>query len=164
MLTPYTYAFTDSHVSIVGPGGNFSVSEGGIAEEGISFDMAEDKNIMTMGADGQGMHNLVASDAAECVIRLLKGSPVNAQLDNMYNFQKSKGGLFHGSNVIKVTQSTSGDNFSGIGGAFKRRPRIVYAKSGGMMEWPIQLISFNGKIGGGVYNGISAVSLLQGLT
>lgn len=51
------YSFADVTASIDGPGGNFALT-GGAAEEGIKVEMAEDKNTMTAGADGEVMHSL----------------------------------------------------------------------------------------------------------
>ena len=57
-----TYSFLDVTAAIQGPGGSINLAAGaGSAEEGITIEAMEDKNIMTIGADGAGMHSLVAN-------------------------------------------------------------------------------------------------------
>ena len=52
-----TYSFQDVAATIVGPGGAFSLGYGeATAEEGITIVRAGDKNTMTIGSDGEGMH------------------------------------------------------------------------------------------------------------
>jgi hypothetical protein len=60
-----------------------------IADEGITFAMAGDKNTMTVGADGEGMHSLHADNSGQVTVRLLKTSPTNAKLMNIYIAQKA---------------------------------------------------------------------------
>lgn len=54
-----TYSFMDVSATIVGPGGIVDLGYGAAtAEEGISIAYTEDKNLMTVGADGKVMHTL----------------------------------------------------------------------------------------------------------
>ncbi|HHD9887370.1 TPA: phage protein [Yersinia enterocolitica] len=56
-----TYSFMDVTASITGVGGSFDLGYGAaVAEEGITTSMIENKNTMTIGADGEGMHSLHA--------------------------------------------------------------------------------------------------------
>ncbi|HGH3320331.1 TPA: phage protein, partial [Acinetobacter baumannii] len=84
-----TYSFMDTQCSFTSDDGVIDLGYGaGVADEGITFAMAGDKNTMTIGADGEGMHSLHADNSGQVTIRLLKTSPSNAKLMNIYNAQK----------------------------------------------------------------------------
>lgn len=143
------YSFLNINCSIAGPGGFANLAAGAAAaEEGITIEPAEDKNVMTIGADGKGQHSLVASDAATATIRLLKTSPINALLMIMYDLQTATSAL-HGQNVITLNDSGRGD-FSVLQAcAFKKKPTLTYAKEAGMMEWTFDCIQANTVLGTG---------------
>lgn len=144
------YSFLNVTAAIVGPGGAANLGAGAaIAEEGITIEPAEDKNVMTIGADGQGMHSLIASDARTCTIRCLKTSPVNAILQAMYNIQSSSSSLW-GQNTITIGDTTLGDAIALQNCAFKKQPTITYAKEGGMNEWVFDVIKGDTILGAGV--------------
>lgn len=144
-----TYSFKDVHATIQGVGGSINLGYGaGIAEEGITIEPAEDKNIMTIGADGQGMHSLVSSEAAKVTVRLLKTSPVNAQLQAMFNLQADSS-LAHGKNTITVRDIARGDSITMTGVAFRSRPSVTYAKEGGTIEWGFDAIRISATLGVG---------------
>lgn len=131
----FTYSFLDVQASIVGPGGAFSLGSGaGNAEEGITVEMTEDKNTMTIGADGTPMHSLHAGKGGSVTVRLLKTSPVNNSLANMYALQTASSAL-HGSNVLVIKNSVSGDQITCRAVAFKKLPAQNNAKEAGMNEW-----------------------------
>lgn len=135
-----TYSFQDINGAITGPGGSIIIGAGsGAAEEGITIEPMEDKNIMTIGADGQGMHSLVAGDAATVTVTLLKTSPTNALLMNMYNYQKSSSVLW-GQNTIVVSDFGRGDLETLTQVAFKGKPPNAYAKEGGTNAWVFDAI------------------------
>lgn len=141
-----TYSFLDVVAAIAGPGLIANIGAGAsVAEEGITITPIEDKNVMTIGADGKGQHSLIASDACTVTVRLLKTSPINAMLMAAYQFQTTSSAL-HGRNVITVTNPTSGDVTVVQQGAFKKKPEITYAKEAGFNEW--------------VWDGIKADTLL----
>lgn len=145
-----TYSFLDVQASISGPGGNFSIgSSAGVAEEGITVAMIEDKNTMTIGADGEGMNSLHGGNAGSLTLRLLKTSPVNAQLMTMYNSQKASSATW-GQNVLVVSDTIRGDVVSATGCSFKKIPDLTYAKEGGMNEWTFDAIRVNEILGTGV--------------
>lgn len=149
MAATQTYSFTDVHASITGPGGSFSLGSGvGNAEEGITIDMMEDKNTMTIGADGSGMHSLHASKAARATVRLLKTSLANAQLSALYNLQASSSGLW-GQNVVVISDFARGDQITLRDVAFQKQAPVGYAKDGGIMEWVFDAISRDDIIGVG---------------
>lgn len=144
-----TYSFLNVNATIVGAGGVFNMAAGAaVAEEGITIEPTEDKNIMTIGADGQGQHSLVASDACTVTVRLLKTSPINAQLMLMYNLQSSSSALW-GRNVITVVDSGRNDLNVIQAAAFKKKPTLTYAKDAGMMEWTWDGVSANSILGSG---------------
>lgn len=130
-----SYSFGDVNASITGPGGTVSFGYGaGTAEEGITTEMAEDKDNMVIGADGSVMHTLHAGNAGSVTVRLLKTSPTNAKLQAMYDFQITSSAL-HGQNTIVIANPATGDVVTCLSCAFRRRPNITYAKEGGVMEW-----------------------------
>jgi hypothetical protein len=140
------YSFLNVNCTIVGPGGVVNLAAGAAAaEEGITIEAVEDKNIMTIGADGKGQHSLVASDACTVTVRLLKTSPQNAALMVMYDLQSATSALW-GQNVFSISDTGRNDYNVIQSCAFKKKPTITYAKDGGMMEW--------------VFDGIKASSIL----
>lgn len=129
------YSFLNVNAFMVGPGIVANLAAGAAAaEEGITIEAAEDKNVMTVGADGLAQHSLVASNAAKVTIRLLKTSPVNALLMVAYDLQSASSALW-GQNVLTINDSGRGDISNLRQGAFQKKPTITYAKEGGMMEW-----------------------------
>jgi len=129
-----TYSFLDVKAAITGPGGNVLLSGSANAEEGITVEMVEDKNTMTIGADGSVMHSLHAGKHGTITIHLLKTSPLNALLANMYALQTSSSAL-HGQNVLSVTNPITGDEATCRSVAFKKLPANVNAKVGGKNDW-----------------------------
>lgn len=143
------YSFLNVTAAISGPGGAANLGSGAaVAEEGITVEPAEDKNVMTIGADGQGQHSLVASDARTATIRLLKTSPVNALLMLMYNVQSASSSLW-GQNVITIVDTGRNDLITLQACAFKKVPSLTYAKEGGMNEWVFDCIKGDAVLGAG---------------
>ncbi len=135
-----TYSFLDTVATIDGPGGSINLAaDAGVAEEGITIEPVGDKNTMVMGAGGDGQHNLNASEAATITVNLLKTSPINALLMNMYNFQTTNSGS-HGRNTINVRDVARGDYHDASEVAFKKKPTITYAAVGAMMVWTFDSI------------------------
>lgn len=144
------YSFLNVNATLAGPGGVINLAAGAqVAEEGLTIEPTEDKNVMTIGADGQGQHSLIASDAATFTVRLLKTSPVNAQLMAMYDLQSASSSLW-GQNVLTVTDSGRGDLTTLQGCAFKKKPTLTYAKEGGFNEWTFDVIKANSVLGTGL--------------
>lgn len=130
-----TYSFLDVVAAITGPGGTINLaSESGSAQEGITVEMAEDKNVMTVGADGSVMHSLLATKAGTATVRLLKTSPVNAVLQLMYNLQ-TQSSATHGRNMITIRDIARGDTVTLAKVAFKKAAALNYAREGGDNEW-----------------------------
>ena len=130
-----TYSFLDVKAALVGPGGALNLGQGAAnAEEGITIEPTEDVDTMTVGADGTPMHSLHADKSGTVTVRLLKTSPVNQKLSQMYAFQTASSSN-HGQNTISLSNSHSQDFITCQQVAFKRAPNLTYAKEGGMNEW-----------------------------
>ncbi len=148
MVQNATYSFLDVQCAVTGPGGQFSISEGGIAEEGITIEYDEDKTTLTVGADGSFMHSLHGGNAGRATIRLLKTSPINAQLSAMYNSDRITAANW-GRNVISIRNPVTGDTFTLQGCAFAKFPTNTNAKEGGVNEWVFACGSIDPRLGTG---------------
>ncbi len=143
------YSFLNVSASLAGPGGLLNLAAGAAAaEEGITIEPVEDKNLMTIGADGKGQHSLIASDACVVTVRLLKTSPLNKALMIMYDLQSATSSLW-GQNVFTIVDSGRNDFTVVQGCAFKKKPGITYAKDAGIMEWTFDGIQANSILGAG---------------
>jgi hypothetical protein len=141
------YSFLDVVAAIAGPGLLANLGAGAaVAEEGLTVEAVEDKNVMNIGADGKGQHSLIASDACTVTIRLLKTSPINALLMAGYEFQSSSSS-FWGRNVMTITNPQTGDVTTIQAAAFKKRPALTYAKEAGFNEWVFDAIKVNSVLG-----------------
>jgi hypothetical protein len=141
------YSFLNIGCTLAGPGGILNLASGAsVAEEGITIEAATDKNVMTIGADGNGQHSLVADDSATITVRLLKTSPLNQALMLMYDLQTSSSSLW-GQNIITVIDSARNDFTVSQQCAFKKKPTITYAKEAGMMEWTFDVIKASSILG-----------------
>ncbi|MBD8451879.1 DUF3277 family protein [Serratia rubidaea] len=130
-----TYSFIDISASITGPGGSFDLGYGsGNSEEGITISMVENKNTMTVGADGEVMHSLHAGKAGTLTVTLLKTSPVNAKLSALYNLQSQSSATW-GNNVIVMRNRASNDQSVARSVAFQKQPDWQNAKDGGTVSW-----------------------------
>lgn len=142
-----TYSFQNVTASIVGPGGAFSLGNGsGNSEEGITVAFTEDKNTMTVGADGSGMHSMHAGRSGAITVRLLKTSPVNKQLTDLYRFQTATP-TNHGQNTISVRDPARGDVVVALECAFRKMPDNAWAKVGNILEWVFDCIAIDEKLG-----------------
>lgn len=144
------YSFLDVHAAIHGPGGNFPLSgnEAGAAEEGITVDPTGDKNVMTTGADGAYMHSLLGDKSGIIIVRLLRTSRVNAQLQEMFNSQTTSSRA-HGRNTITIRDVARGDTITCTGVAFAKQPPHSFAKEAGIKEWTFHAGKIDGQIGSG---------------
>jgi hypothetical protein len=141
------YSFMDVTASITGPGGSFALGYGqATAEEGIDIARAGDKNAMTIGADGEGMHSLRADKSGKITLRYLKTAPINAKLMALVTAQQSSSALW-GKNVITVAQTASGDVTTGQACAFSKIPDLKYAKDGDIVQWVFDVIKIDSMLG-----------------
>ena len=130
-----TYSFLDVNAAIVGPGGSINLANGAGSEDGgVSVTPTGDINTMTIGADGATMHSLHANKSGTVTVRLLKTSPINQRLAQMYAFQTAVGAN-HGQNVISIANIYTQDVITCQKVAFKKAPDLTYAKEGGHNEW-----------------------------
>lgn len=158
-----TYSFLNVVGNIAGPGGVIPIGgEAGVAEEGVSIAYVEDKNTMTIGADGSGMHSLHAGRASVVTVRLLQTSPFNAVLSMMYNLQTTIPGL-HGQNAITFQDVVRGDHIECNQVAFKKFPDVTYAKEGAFREWTFDAISTEPEFGSGIFNAGLSINLGFGI-
>jgi hypothetical protein len=142
-----TYSFMDVSATLAGPTGVLDLGYGaGVAKEGISVDFDDDKNVKTIGADGEGMHSLRASKSGTVTVRLLKTSPTNAKLQAMYDAQSLSAALW-GKNVITVTMPRVGDIHVARSSAFKKNPSKTYKEDADMMEWVFDAIKIDSLLG-----------------
>ena len=148
-MTVFSYSFLDVVAAITGPGGAFSIGNGsGNAEEGISFAFADDKDTMTMGADGTGMHSLHASNAGAVTVRVLKTSDTNKMLSDLYAYQKTSSANW-GQNTITCNNVANGDAWTCQFGAFRKFPDVKYSKDGDVLEWAFNCTVMHGMLGNG---------------
>jgi structural protein KPP10_ORF10 len=149
MAAPVTYSFIDVKMSFVGPNGAFILgSDAGVAEEGITVEMTEEKSTMQIGADGSGMFSLHAGTSGRMTVRLLKNSPTNALLQGAYDGDTSDGSEY-GQNTLVVSWLTQGDVLTGRQCGFTKFPTITYAKEGPMLEWMFSCVNINQLLGAG---------------
>ncbi len=129
------YSLEDVHATLSGPGGSIALGSGsGMAQEGISIDFIDDKDAMLTGGDGSVVHSLRASKAAVATLRILKTSPVNAQLSQMFNTQIQSSALW-GQNILTVSNPVTGDDYPCTDVAFKKFPMITWAQDANFNEW-----------------------------
>lgn len=142
-----TYSFLDVNATLVGAGAVIDLGAGSAnSEEGIATSATADKNTMTIGADGEGMHSLHADKSGTVTVRLLKTSPQNAKLMALYDAQSLSSSLW-GQNLITITNSASGDAIGCRSCAFKKVPDIKYAKDGDILEWIFDSIKIDRILG-----------------
>jgi hypothetical protein len=145
-----TYSFLNTSCFMVGPGIASNLGSGAAAaEEGITLTATTDKNVLTIGADGQGQHSLIADDSGQIKIKLLKTSPLNAALMVAYDLQ-SQSSAFWGINTITLSDASRGDFHVMQQVAFKKKPEITQAKEAGFIEWELEGIQVNSILGGGI--------------
>lgn len=142
-----TYSFLDCAASLTSADATIDLGYGAaVADEGLTFARAGDKNTMTVGADGEGMHSLHADKSGAVTIRLLKTSPTNAKLMNLYSLQQSNSKKW-GKNTITYNHSGSGDNGTASLCAFRKVPDLKYAKDADILEWVFDAIKLDTKLG-----------------
>ena len=143
------YSFLNVVAAIAGPGAAFNLGNGAaVAEEGITIAPNEDKNVMVIGADGNGQHTLVASNGGLITIRYLKTSPTNGYLQLAYDAQSASSKLW-GQNVITVVDTARKEITTCQNCAFKKKAKLTYAKEAGTMEWVFDCASVTTILGSG---------------
>lgn len=149
---PLTYSFLDVQCSINGPGGSFNLGSGsGASEEGIEIAPNTEIDHLVIGADGAGMHSLIADKSGKVTVNLLKTSPVNQQLSLMLATQRASGATW-GQNTITLTNTSSGDVVTCQQAAFVKPPDLKYSKEGGMNKWEFNATIIDIGLGAGPGN------------
>jgi hypothetical protein len=142
-----SYSFKDVTATLVGPTGVFSLGYGSAnSEEGIDIAASGDKNTMTIGADGEGMHSLHADKSGQVTVRLLKTSPMNQKLMATYEAQSLSSSLW-GQNIITVANTASADLHVARQCAFKKKPDMKYAKDGDVVTWVFDAVKIDSALG-----------------
>lgn len=148
-MASQTYSFLSAQAELVGPNGRVSLGNGaGAAEEGITIAQTEDRDTMTIGADGSGMHSLHAGKSGQVTVRLLKTSPTNAILMAIANADFASP-ADHGQNTILIRDVQRGDAVACSFCAFRRVPDLSYAKVGNTVEWTFNSVSIDYILGTG---------------
>lgn len=147
MANSRAYSFANIVCAIAGPGGSFSLSAGGVANEGITLSF--NPRVTTVwGADGEWMHSLHAAKGGRIVIRVLKTGAANALLSTLCNFDMQSSANT-GLNVISLIDPQRGDNWTAQGCAFEKMADVAYATEGGMIEWTFICGATSGTFGAG---------------
>ena len=142
-----TYSFLDVQATLVTTGAVLNLGAGAaVSEEGITVSRNGDKNSMTIGADGEGMHSLHADKSGTVTVRLLKTSPTNAKLMALYAAQSLSSALW-GANVITITNPQSGDVITCRQAAFKKAPDIANGKDAQPLEWTFDVVKVDSILG-----------------
>ena len=144
-----TYSFLDVQATLVAPGYTFDLASSGIAAEGIRIAMVGEKIATTIGADGDGMHTLIASQASNCEITVLKSAPLNAMLNALYNFQTSSSANL-GNIQITINNPAVGDTIFLVGGAMVKQADISYAEQATLNVWTFRFIARHDILGNGL--------------
>lgn len=138
-----TYSFLEITASFTGPTGVIDLGAGSaVAKEGITISLANTRNTMTVGADGEGMHSLKADKSGTVVVRALLASPINAKLQAAYNAQALSASLW-GNNVITIRNKQNDEVTVCRGCAFQKQPDIVYSEEGQMREWTFDALKID---------------------
>lgn len=145
------YSFLDNILSISGPGGSFVIAgpDTAAADEGFTIEMLDASNEQTPGADGSTMNSFIASRRARLTLRLQKVSPVNAQLNALYQYQRQSS-IYWGLNVLTHRGVVSGDSNTMEGCAFTRHSRLGYTARGDNNEWEFDVAIWDPTLGAGV--------------
>jgi len=142
-----TYSFLDVTASLVGPTGIIDLGCGSAnSKEGITQTMGGNKNTMTIGADGEGMHSLHADKSGTITVTLLKTSPVNKKLSLAYNAQSQSSSTW-GKNVIVIRNTASGDVSTARECAFQKQPDFANAEEGGTVAWVFDCVKIDQLLG-----------------
>lgn len=130
-----TYSFLDVTASLSGPTGVIDLGFGsGNAKEGITVSLANARNTMTVGSDGEVMHSLKADASGTVTVRLLYTSAANAALQAMYDAQALSSSLW-GNNIITIRNKGNNEITTCRSVAFQKQPDRNYAEEGQIVEW-----------------------------
>ena len=130
-----TYSFMDVNATLTGVGGVVNLGNGSsVAKEGITVTLNQDRNNMTVGADGEVMHSLRKDKSGTITVRLLYTSPVNKILQAMYDAQALSSSAW-GNNAIAITNSGNKELVTARSVAFKKQPDRTYSEDSTTLKW-----------------------------
>lgn len=142
-----SYSFQDVTATLVGTSGTIDLGYGSsVAEEGITIAYANPRNKMRVGADGEGMNSLLANKSGTVTVRLLKTSPVNAKLSQLYNEQSLSSSAW-GQNLITIEQKVAGDKTLCRSCAFQKHPDLTYATEADIIQWVFDVVKIDALLG-----------------
>ena len=141
-----TYSFQDVQAGIVAPSATFDLKSAGVSAEGIRVAMLADKDTMTIGANGDGMHSLAASKAGRIQVSLLKTAPGNAMLNSLYRYQSLSAATW-GQIQLTVSNPVSGDSITARGGAFQKQSDLGYMTEGNLNVWAFNFVDIDETLG-----------------
>lgn len=147
MEKQFAYSFGDVVSQIQGPSGSVSLSEKGIANEGISIEPAQ-RVTTTYGADGSWMHALHKSRGGKIRVTCMKNGRINGLLSKMFAGDQASSANT-GQNVISVRNPVVGDSWTAIGCAFVGLPTTVYNADGAALVWEFNVGMVDGVLGSG---------------
>lgn len=142
-----TYSFDDVVATMDGPGISVNLGKDAqVSEEGITTSFQNERDAMTIGADGEGMHTLKMDKSGTITVRLLQTSPVNAALTAAYNAQSVDSTIF-GYNVILIRNKRSGTTIAARDVAFNKWPDWTQAAEGQTVEWEFNAVKIDPVVG-----------------
>lgn len=147
MQQQMVYSFLDVHATLTGPGGTVPIGKNaGVDEGGITIEAIEETDHMRIGADGSPAHSLRGTKAAKVTVRVLKTSPTNAQLQQLFSFQRASS-LNWGQNTLVITNIATGDNYTCQFVAFIRQPSNTFAKDASTIDWEFNVGIMDASLG-----------------
>lgn len=140
-----SYSFKDVIVVVDGPGWrtpflggateNFGLGAlGGVSDEGISVEKAEDRNTQLRGNSGEVLNLNSSSMAGVVRIRLMKTSSNNGKLMEMFKAQRADAATW-GRNIISIEDKARGDKMTCSEAAFAGEPALFWGKVAQVQEW-----------------------------
>lgn len=143
-----TYSFMDFVGTYSGPEGVFDLTAQDVASEGVTIAFAEDQATMTMGANGDGMHNLNAARSGTLTLRVLKTGSINAILSRIFSVSTLSSAAY-GRGLITTRNVGTGDTFVCEKCGIRKFPDNVNAVAGGTNEWVFNSIRITPTLGDG---------------
>ena len=147
-IVAVTYSFVDVQASLIDPLASFDIKSAGVASEGIRVRMLAPKGTMQIGAGGDGMHSLSASQAGQVEITMLKTAPGNRLLNELYKQAKQSSANW-GRTQITINNPVTGDNVTCSGGAIEKLPDDVYSAEGAANTWVFNFVAVEMTLGNG---------------
>lgn len=129
------YSFSEVTATLTGAAGVVDLGAGSAnTKEGITIALAQARNVMTVGADGEYMHSLRCDKSGTVTVRLLYTSPVNAKLQALYEAQALTPSSW-GNNVLVIVNKGNTETTTCRGVAFQKQPDRTYSEDGQFLEW-----------------------------